>query len=140
MHALLLLAALACGDLCSPQANVWYDELLAAGGYGRLPRERAAFLIRESDGTLTLEPWADGGFRHASFRGVLPERTIAVLHTHPFGDPRPSAHDREEARRLKMPVLVVTTDAVIAAMPNGAITTIRHRSKDASPAAGPTER
>ncbi|HYI07765.1 MAG TPA: Mov34/MPN/PAD-1 family protein [Thermoanaerobaculia bacterium] len=121
MHALLLLAALACGDLCSPQAAVWYDHLLAEGGYGRLPHERAAFLIRESDGTLTLQPWPDTGFRHATFRGVVPPRTIAVLHTHPRGESQPSVRDRGEARRLGVPVVVITPEGVVAALPGGAV-------------------
>jgi hypothetical protein len=121
MHALLLLAALTCGDLCSPQAIVWYDELLAAGGYGRLPRERAAFLIRESGGTLTLQPWPDGAFRHATFRGVVPPRTIAVLHTHPRGESQPSSRDRGEARRLGLPVVVITPEGVVAAFPEGVL-------------------
>lgn len=119
MHALVLLAALLFSDLSRPQAAFWYASLLEESGYGRLPRERAAFLIRESDGTLTLEPWAAGGYRHATFRGHVPRGTIAILHTHPRGETRPSAQDRDEARRLQMPVVVITTEAVIAAMPDG---------------------
>ena len=119
MYTLLVLAALSCGDLCSAGAGIWYDYLLAESGYGRLPRETAAFLIRESDGTLTLQPWTDGGFRHAKFRGVVPPRTLAVLHTHPRGETQPSARDRAEARRLGVPVVVITPEAVVAALPEG---------------------
>lgn len=114
MLALLLAASL---DLMSPQALFWYDQLLADGGYGRLERERAAFLIREDDGTLTLEPWPHGGFRHASFRGAIPRGTIAILHTHPADEPQPSARDRAEARRLGLPVVVITPSGVVVAMP-----------------------
>src|SRR5688572_8387266 len=103
-----MLALLLLGVLSEPQAHVWYDALLAESGNGRLSRERAAFLIREDDGTLTLEPWARGGFRHASWRGSIPHRTIAILHTHPAGEERPSTRDRQEARRLGLPVLVIT--------------------------------
>ena len=117
MLALLLLAA--SFDLMSPQALHWYDQLLAEGGYGRLERERAAFLIREHDGTLTLEPWPHGDFRHARFRGAIPERTIAILHTHPAGLPQPSARDRAEAKRLGVAVVVITPSGAIAAMADG---------------------
>lgn len=113
MLALLLIATLA-----TPQAHVWYEHLRAEGGYGRWSEERAAFLIREDDGTLTLEPWPRGGFRHATFRGVVPPRTIAIVHTHPRRDVQPSAQDRAEARRLGIAVVVIT-DQVIAALPDG---------------------
>jgi proteasome lid subunit RPN8/RPN11 len=117
MLAMLFLAALTCGDLCSPQAAFWYRELLVEGGYGRLPRERAAFLIRESDGTLTLVPWPEGGYRHATWRGAIPARAVAVLHTHPYREPNPSPRDRAEARRLALPVGVITPAGVRFAWP-----------------------
>lgn len=110
MLALLLAASI---ELASPQAHYWYDQLLADGGYGRFDRERAAFLIREDDGTLTLEPWPSRGFRHAAFRGAIPPRTIAILHTHPRNTPQPSAHDRAEARRLGIAIVVITPESVI---------------------------
>ncbi|HUR81504.1 MAG TPA: Mov34/MPN/PAD-1 family protein [Thermoanaerobaculia bacterium] len=108
MLALLLSAALS-----SPQAFVWYDRLLAEGGYGRFERERAAFLIEERDGTLTLEPWPVSAHRHASFRGTIPPRAIAIIHTHPRNLPDPSAHDRAEARRLNIAIVVVTPRGVV---------------------------
>jgi hypothetical protein len=111
MLALLLAASL---ELASPQALFWYDQLLAEGGYGHFERERAAFLIREDDGTLTLQPWPDGGFRHASFRGAIPSRAIAILHTHPADSPQPSARDRAEAQRLGIAVVVITPRGVVA--------------------------
>ena len=115
----MLLGVLLFGDLTRPQAMFWYATLLAESGYGRLPRERAAFLIRETDGSLTLEHWTHGSRRHATFRGTIPMGTIAILHTHPRGDERPSAQDRDEAARLRMPVVVITTERVVAALPDG---------------------
>jgi len=115
----VLLGVLLFSDLTRPQATFWYASLLAESGYGRLPRERAAFLIREADGTLTVEIWAHGSRRHATFRGAVPFGTIAILHTHPHGDERPSAQDRDEAARLRLPVVVITTGGVVAAMPDG---------------------
>lgn len=124
MLVLLLAAALAAPDLAAAEAAGWYSWLLEEGAYGRLQNERAAFLIREADGSLTLEPWTGGGFRHARHRGRVPERTVAVLHTHPRGERKPSARDRQEARRLGLPVVVITPDAVIAARPDGSVTTV----------------
>jgi hypothetical protein len=120
MLAALLLTLL----LDSPQAVSWYGFLLEEGGYGRLEREKAAFLIEEKKGTLTLQPWPAGAHRRASFRGRIPERAVAILHTHPRGEPKPSANDRAEARRLGMPVVVITPEAVIAAMPDGSELTL----------------
>ena len=119
VQALLVLAVLLSGDLTRPEAAFWYASLLEESGYGHLPHERAAFLIRESDGTLTIAPWPHGGYRHASFRGHVPTGTIAILHTHPRGEERPSATDRAEARRLGLPVVVITAERVVAAMPGG---------------------
>lgn len=119
MYTLVVLAVLLFGDLTRPEATFWYASLLEESGYGRLPHERAAFLIRESDGTLTIAPWPHGGYRHASFRGLVPTGTIAILHTHPRGEERPSSRDRAEARRLGLPVITITSERVIAAMPDG---------------------
>ena len=128
-HLAFMLALLLLSVLSEPQAHLWYDALLAESGYGRLSQERAAFLIREDDGTLTLEPWARGGFRHASWRGAIPQRTIAILHTHPAGEEQPSARDRKEAQRLGMPVIVITPEAVMAAMPDGTVSAVRTRGR-----------
>jgi hypothetical protein len=116
MFALLLVALLS-----SQNAGVWYDHLLAESGHGRLDHERAAFLILERGGALTLQPWNTRGVRHARYRGALPARVIAIVHTHPRNEPRPSARDRAEAARLGLPVVVVTNESVVAAMPDGAL-------------------
>lgn len=115
MLALLLAVSL---ELSSPQATYWYEQLLAEGGYGRLDREHAAFLIRENDGTLTLAPWPHSGFRHASFRGAIPARTIAILHTHPADTPQPSAQDHAEAKRLGIAIVVIAPRSVVVVEPN----------------------
>lgn len=130
MLALLLAATL---ELASPQALYWYDQLLADGGYGHLDRECAAFLIRESDGTLTLEPWPPGSFRHASWRGTIPPRTIAILHTHPAHLPQPSAQDRAEARRLGIAIVVITPGSAIVAEPTAARTPVRASGTSRAP-------
>jgi len=129
MLALLFLLVLGT-PLDTPQAHFWYDQLLAESGYGRLPHERAAFLIQEPGGTLTTQPWEVSGIRHASYRGAIPQRAIAIVHTHPRGEPHPSSRDRAEARRLGIPVIVVTSEGVIAAMPDGLLQFIPSEARD----------
>ncbi len=124
MFALVLAASLLasdCPDLCSRNAAYFYADLLERGGHGRHPFEVAAFLIRESDGTLTTEPWLTRAIGHASYRGSIPKGAIAVLHTHPYRVPNPSAYDRTEARRISMPILVITPAGVEAAFPDGSV-------------------
>lgn len=116
-----MLALLFVALLSSQQANVWYDALLVESGYGRLPFERAGFLILERDGAITMQPWDTRGVRHASYRGAMPERVIAIAHTHPRNETRPSSRDREVAARVGVPVIVVTNESVIAAMPDGSL-------------------
>ena len=43
----------------SAEAAGHYAALLESGGFGRFPHERAAFLIRESGGAITLAPWEE---------------------------------------------------------------------------------
>ena len=125
MFAFLLAAVVGCGDLCGTDAAAHYAALLEDGGYGRFSHERAGFLILESGGAVTLAPWnATAGFQRASHRGGIPAGTIAVAHTHPLGAAQPSAGDRDLARRIGLPVVVITPDAVIAAMPDGTIRTL----------------
>ena len=121
----VLAMTLACGDLCRPETASYYAELLARGGYGRLPVEYGGFLIRESDHSLTFASWPRGSLQRAAFRGAIPRGTLAIVHTHPRELPDPSAHDCDEARRLGLPVVVVTPRAVIAVRPDGAIQRIR---------------
>jgi hypothetical protein len=107
--------------LMSTSAHHWYEAVLVDAGYGRLPHEQAAFLILERDGSLSLAPWESRGVRHARYQGAIPARTLAIVHTHPHGNPQPSAQDRAEARRLGLPVIVVTTEGALAALPGGAV-------------------
>ena len=132
MLALVLAATLACGDLCTAEAASHYADLLARGGYGRLPVEYGGFLVRGSDDALTFIPWPRGGFQRAGFQGVIPAGALAIVHTHPRELPDPSAHDAKEARRLGLPVVVVTPRAVTVAWPDGERGVIQ-RGENASP-------
>jgi len=118
---LTFLLAFGCGDLCRGEAVAHYARLFADAGYGRLPNERAGFLIRETGGTLTFAPWHHSDFASARYRGAVPANVIAVVHTHPSSaSPWPSAHDARVARTLALPVIVVAKHAVTIATPDGA--------------------
>ena len=78
-----------------------FGQLLKRGG-GILGRvEAAAFLVQESDGSLTMVFWPENGVsRKAKFHGAIPQGTVAIVHTHPPEMERPSRGDLAEAKRL----------------------------------------
>ena len=121
VFALVLATILGCGDLCAPEAVAHYAGLLREGGYGRMPYERGAFLIRERGGAISLQPWESFAFQRATFRGGVPAGTFAIVHTHPLQSRQPSAGDRATAASSGLPVLVITPDGVTGAWPDGSV-------------------
>lgn len=82
--------------------------------------EVAAFLVLDKSGRYELRRWK--GTEHArkqSFTGVIPPRTIGVVHTHPNEWSRPSPADLREARRIGLPIYVVTRWDIWVAEPDG---------------------
>jgi hypothetical protein len=119
LAALMMTPVSPCGELCSREAVVLYGKLLADAQFGRRgTMERAAFVVLR-DGALRVVPWHSGGYRHASFRGSIPEDCIAIVHTHPESAVDPSKVDVAVAQRLGMPVLVVTPRALTVADSDG---------------------
>lgn len=93
----------------SPDAQRCFAQLLELSGHGRRADERAAFLTWEGDGRVGCVIWPrTNQHQMAAFRGKWPENTAAIAHTHPRTLPLPSAHDRDEARRIGIPIFVVT--------------------------------
>ena len=85
------------------------ERITALAGHGYLAHERAAFLVLSSDGTFDCSVWPpSNGWHSATWSGKIPNGTVAVIHTHPRTIPQPSSHDTREARRLDIPVIVVT--------------------------------
>lgn len=98
----------------------YFTELVRLGGNGFRHTERAAFLVLdESDGIRCLLWPKNMGFRKESFHGVIPKRTIAIVHTHPKDQPVPSAGDRREAMRLGIPFIVVSPRDIYAVSADG---------------------
>src|SRR5205823_4629755 len=92
-----------------------FDDLLRKAAYGHLGEERAGFLVLDGDRFL-LVPWPPSHKFHADeWKGKIPYGTVAVVHTHPPGQPLPSTHDRTEAERVGIPILVITPTSVVLA-------------------------
>jgi len=106
MFAALLLAV-------TLDASPCFSELLKAGGYGMRNDERAAFLLARDDGGYDCAMWPrSNGYHSAHWDGPIPERAVAIAHTHPRHKPLPSVQDAAEAKRLGMPIYVVTPSGV----------------------------
>jgi proteasome lid subunit RPN8/RPN11 len=111
----------ACGDLCSGDAFQAYGIVLAFGHFGRSNFESAAFLVRERDGRLLTRRWQSSEAYRAQYDGPTPAGCAAIIHTHPLGQNDPSANDVLEAKRIGIPIIVVTPDAVTVARPDGSV-------------------
>jgi hypothetical protein len=73
-------------------------------------REVAAFVVRRDDGSLNAVFWPhSANFRSEHYEGRVPAGTVAIAHTHPpQAGERPSRGDIEQAKKIGMPVYVVT--------------------------------
>lgn len=113
MFAAILLAA----SLVRPDVQECVERVLKAGGYGHLQLESAAFLIARDDG-FECRPWPRDVYFHAqTWRGRMPEHVVAIVHSHPAAIPEPSWGDALLAKRLGIPVLVVTPRGITRADP-----------------------
>ena len=119
----LLLAAVStqCHELCEAKAVEQYARLNALSGLNHYEFERAAFLVQRADGRLITVLWPPGDYAEASHKGQIPERCVAVIHTHPARTPLPSRHDIAEAQRIGLPIVVITPQSVTVATPEGTI-------------------
>ena len=88
-------------------------ELLESARYGSDSREHGAFIVIDESGQLQLSRWPSGAESlRATYRGEIPRRALALIHTHPNGRPNPSADDMAMARKLGMAVYVITRTSV----------------------------
>jgi hypothetical protein len=83
-------------------------SLLRDADWGTSSLEKAAFVVREPDGRIDFIRWTGSGDRSADYYGEVPPNAVAIVHTHPNSQPLPSWRDTQVARRLAMPVYVVT--------------------------------
>jgi proteasome lid subunit RPN8/RPN11 len=111
MRVLMLVMAIhaqrtevACND--AVLAKAW--ALLREARYGQSAREHAAFVVLGRDG-YSFVAWPYGASEYAAhYDGAIPANAVAIVHTHPNSHPMPSAEDEAVARRVGLPVYVVT--------------------------------
>jgi len=107
-----------------------FVHVLTAGAYGGRNTERAAFLVVQADHSLECRDWpATHEFREARWVGPLPEGVVAVAHTHPLSFPDPSDQDLSEARRLGIPIFVLTPKIVTVAHSDGHRETLAYHAE-----------
>jgi hypothetical protein len=116
--------------LRDPAVVACFVQVLRAGAYGGRNTERAAFLVVQADRSLECRDWpATHGFREARWVGPLPEGVVAVAHTHPQSFPDPSDQDLSEARRLGIPIFVLTPKIVTVAHSDGHRETLAYHAE-----------
>lgn len=123
MYTLVLLwLSLAAGSDLADDPRVLHDFATmlrdARYGYGA---EHAAFLVRNSDGSVALVFWPDGFADSAQWIGALPPGAIAIVHTHPTWLPMPSRIDRCTSRATHLPVYVLTRGTIAKAVDGGVV-------------------
>src|SRR5262249_9280027 len=108
-NALLLVLAIQIDGGCNSEffQNSW--ALLKDARWGTSRFEQAAFAVRESEGHITFARWPGSPEdMRAVYKGAIPSNAFAIVHTHPNGHGEPSNDDVLVARRLGMPVYVIT--------------------------------
>lgn len=83
--------------------------LLEEAALGSSQFEHAAFALYTDDGHVIFARWPVTKAKcRAAYRKSVPPNAFAIVHTHPNSRPLPSWDDDDTARRLGMPVYVVT--------------------------------
>ena len=88
-------------------------DLLRSARYGQSINEHSAFLVTDVNGDLQLVRWrGKATSMSATYHGIIPYGTVAIVHTHPHELPNPSDADAALARKLNMPVYVLTRNSI----------------------------
>jgi hypothetical protein len=118
------------GILRDPAVLSCFTHLLSESGYGARNSERAAFLVAQKDRSIQCLDWpATQEFREARWSGPVPAGVVALAHTHPPSFPYPSDQDVEEAKRLGMPIFVLTPKIVSVVHVTGRRETLAYRAE-----------
>jgi hypothetical protein len=108
-----------------PVARAVFWRLLQRSRYGFDAIEHAAFLIRHRDGTLSWVDWPEGERNAARWEGAYPAGVVAIAHTHRNWQGQPSKVDIASARRIGLPIYVVTRNG-ISKTERGSVETVLH--------------
>jgi hypothetical protein len=105
-----------------------FAQLLGRGEgiLGRL--EAAAFVVMDADGGVSLVAWPRVALgQRERYRGTVPARTFALVHTHPSSMEQPSRGDVAESKRLGLPIYVLTYWAIWVVEPDGTVSPVVER-------------
>jgi hypothetical protein len=106
--------------LDDPAMRASFAELVRDSGYGWWHTEEAAFVVRNANGGYRLVVWdTEREYQKRSFNGTIPRAAVAIVHTHPRDKPEASRGDRQTARLLAMPVVVLTPLNIVVVGPDG---------------------
>ena len=106
--------------VAEPQVNACFADILRRGLI-RQDTETAAFVVLRLD-HYDCMVWSEVGHRtDVSYHGTPPIGIVALVHSHPPANPRPSLQDLETARQLNLPVFAVTPNEVWVADPTAGI-------------------
>jgi len=106
-----------------PQVHACFADILRRGMI-RQDSESAAFVILKLD-HYDCMVWNELGHRtDVSFHGYAPIGIVALVHSHPPANPRPSLQDLETAKQLNLPVFAVTPNEVWVSDPVAGITPV----------------
>jgi hypothetical protein len=111
--------------LQDPVIRGFFADVLRKGGLGYRNTETAAFLVLQPDGDYRCVTWPfTGAFGMQRFTGTIPDRSVAILHTHPNARPDPSHRDRETAMVTGVPVFILTRRDIFMIRANGTSTRV----------------
>lgn len=107
-----------------PQVLAIMQDIALRGAHQFDQQEVAAFLVRDANGVISCVMWPHTANRRSEhYDGVVPAGTVAIAHTHPTFAERPSHGDIEQAKKIGLPIYVITrwnlyvVDATGAVMP-----------------------
>jgi proteasome lid subunit RPN8/RPN11 len=107
-----------------PRVLAVMQDIALRGAHQFDQQEVAAFLVRDANGAILSVMWPHTANRRSEhFDGAVPAGTVAIAHTHPLFAERPSSGDIAQARKIGLPIYVITrwnlyvVDAVGTVMP-----------------------
>ena len=102
-----------------------FAHLVSGALYGFGTFEKAAFLVLQADHPVRCIDWpSTHEFKQARWSGPMPAGVVAVAHTHPLSSPDASPDDIKLARRIGMPIFVLTPDIVSVIHADGRVETL----------------
>jgi hypothetical protein len=105
-----------------------FYELWKDSAFGNDPNrtERAAWIIRNNDGSFKFHRWrSSGAWASETWVGALPENIVGQAHTHPTKrDPRPSPKDRSLSKKRNVSLYTISLHGVWRVDPEGKLTKV----------------